>query len=60
MPLGPRPDRIGNYEEIAPYFEFWRRYPVPDGALRVYGVGHDALDTTVKHIPKGSDGRAMG
>lgn len=53
-------DRIGNFEEIAPYFEFWGRYPVPDGALRVYGVGYDALDPTVEHIPKGSDGRAMG
>lgn len=52
-------DRVGNFEEIAPYFEFWNRYPVPDGALRVYGVGHDELDPSVAHIPKGKDGRAL-
>lgn len=53
-------DRIGNFEEIAPYFELWSRYPVPDGALRIYGVGHDKLDPSVPHIPKGKDGRALG
>lgn len=53
-------DRVGNFEEIAPYFEFWNRYPVPDGALRIYGVGHDVLDPSVPHIPKGKDGRALG
>lgn len=52
-------DRVGNFEEIAPYFEFWSRYPVADGVLRVYGVGHDALDSSVPHIPKGKDGRAL-
>lgn len=53
-------DRVGNFEEIAPYFEFWGRYPVPDGALRVYGIGHDALDSSVPHIPKSTAGRALG
>lgn len=53
-------ERIGNFEEIAPYFEFWQRYPVPSGALRVYGVGHDALDPTIPHIPKTTAGRALG
>jgi hypothetical protein len=52
-------DRIGNYEEIAPYFELWQRYPLVDGALRLYGIAHDALDSTVPHIPKGTDGRAL-
>lgn len=52
-------DRVGNFEEIAPYFEFWNRYPVPDGVLRFYGVGHDELDPSVAHIPKGKDGRAL-
>jgi hypothetical protein len=51
-------DRVGNYEELEPYFEFWRRYPVMEGMLRIYGVEHDALDSTVPHIPKGSDGYA--
>lgn len=52
-------DRVGNFEEVAPYFEFWNRYPIPDGVLRVYGVCHDELDPTVPHIPKGKDGRAL-
>jgi hypothetical protein len=52
-------DRVGNFEEVAPYFEFWKRYPVADGVLRVYGVGHDKLDSSVPHIPKGKDGRAL-
>lgn len=52
-------DRVGNFEEVAPYFEFWNRYPVPDGVLRVYGVSHDQLDPSVAHIPKGRDGRAL-
>lgn len=52
-------DRVGNFEELTPYFQFWGRYPVPDGALRIYGVGHDALDPTVPHIPKGTAGRAL-
>jgi hypothetical protein len=52
-------DRVGNFEEIAPYFEFWSRYPVADGALRVYGVDYDQLDPSVPHIPKGRDGRAL-
>ena len=53
-------ERIGNFEELEPYFEFWGRYPVPDGALRVYGIGYDKLDASVPHIPKASDGRALG
>lgn len=52
-------DRVGNFEEIAPYFELWSRYPVPDGALQIYGVAHDELDPTVPHIPKGRDGMAL-
>jgi hypothetical protein len=52
-------DRVGNFEEIAPYFELWRRYPVENGAIRLYGIAHDVLDSTVPHIPKGKDGRAL-
>jgi hypothetical protein len=52
-------DRVGNFEEIAPYFELWERYPLSNGALRIYGIAHDALDSSVPHIPKGKDGRAL-
>lgn len=51
-------ERVGNFEELAPYFELWSRYPVPNGALRIYGVAHDNLDPTAPYIPKRTDGRA--
>jgi len=53
-------DRVGNFEELSPYFEFWARYPIEDGVLRVYGTTHDVLDPLAPHIPKGKDGRARG
>jgi hypothetical protein len=53
-------ERVGNFEELAAYFEFWRRYPVSNGALRVYGVAHDSLNSTVPYIPKRKSGRALG
>lgn len=53
-------DRVGNFEELSPYFEFWSRYPIQNGVLRVYGTAQDALDPLVPHIPKGKDGRARG
>jgi len=52
-------DRVGNFEELAPYFELWGRYPLENGVLRAYGIAHDALDSTIPHIPKGKDGRAL-
>lgn len=53
-------DRVGSFEELSPYFGFWGRYPVPSGALRIYGMSHDVIDNSVPHIPKGTDGRALG
>jgi hypothetical protein len=53
-------DRVGNFEELSPYFEFWGRYPIREGILRIYGTSHDVLDPLVPHIPKGKDGRAKG
>jgi hypothetical protein len=53
-------DRVGNFEELAPYFEFWSRFPMKAGVLRIYGVAHDELDTEIPYIPKGTDGRALG
>lgn len=51
-------DRVGNYEELEPYFDLWGKYPVPNGVLRIYGVLHDALDPSAPYIPKGVSGRA--
>jgi hypothetical protein len=51
-------DRVGSFEELRPYFPLWERYPLRDGVLRIYGLGHDHLSTDVEHIPKKDDGRA--
>ncbi|HTR75850.1 MAG TPA: hypothetical protein VMH33_11425 [Solirubrobacterales bacterium] len=53
-------DRVGNFEELAPYFEFWAKFPMEAGVLRIYGVAHDELDPKIPYIPKGRDGRALG
>jgi hypothetical protein len=52
-------ERVGNFEELAPYFEFWGKFPVQSGVLRIYGVAHDELDSEVPYIQKGRDGRAL-
>ncbi|WMD19950.1 hypothetical protein RAS12_25575 [Achromobacter seleniivolatilans] len=49
-------DRVGNYEEIAPYFEVWRSWPHVQGLLAVIAVQHDAESDDVPLIPKGTDG----
>lgn len=52
-------DRIGNYDELVPYFPVWRGIcSVVDGVLSIVVVEHDALSHDVPRIPKGTDGRA--
>jgi hypothetical protein len=52
-------DRVGNYDEIEPYFPMWRALPLPPTAvLDVYVVEHDDVLRDVLPIPKGTDGRA--
>lgn len=55
-------DRIGNYEELVPYFPVlagkasdWRG----QGGVTLMGVQHDRTDTSVLRIAKGTDGRAL-
>jgi hypothetical protein len=52
-------DRIGNYEELEPYFNFWLNsiasYP---GVLLILGIEQDVISFDVPKIPKGTDGRA--
>ncbi len=52
-------DRIGNYEELEPYFNFWLNsiasYP---GVIVILGFEHDEISVDVPRIPKGTDGRA--
>lgn len=50
-------DRVGNYEELAPYFDVWRAIKL-DGVLAVIAIEHDDTSHSVEHIPKGTDGRA--
>lgn len=52
-------DRIGNFQELEPYFAQYRDYPIPNGVLAVIEIEHDATDPTVPLIRKGTDGRAL-
>ena len=52
-------DRVGNYEELEPYFDVWRAVAIREGFLAVFVVEHDAIDSTVTRITKGTDGRAL-
>jgi Restriction endonuclease BamHI len=52
-------DRIGNYEELEPYFDVWRAVSISDGFLAIFVVEHDQLDENVPTLAKGTDGRAL-
>lgn len=52
-------DRVGNFEEIEPYFDLWRAIPCEDGILAVIAVEHDGTSDKVPRITKGTDGRAL-
>lgn len=52
-------DRIGNYEELEPYFDVWRSAKVENGFLIVIAVEHDGVSGDVPRIPKGTNGRAV-
>jgi hypothetical protein len=53
-------DRIGNFEELCPYFPLWRRAEgIQSGVLAIFAIEHDALSDTVPRILKGTDGRAL-
>ncbi|MBF2017183.1 MAG: restriction endonuclease [Rivularia sp. T60_A2020_040] len=52
-------DRIGNYEELEPYFDVWRAVNINKGFLEIFVVEHDAIDSNIPTITKGTDGRAL-
>jgi hypothetical protein len=52
-------DRIGNWEEIEPYFPVWRSARWDNGVLVVVGVEQDGVSPDVPRIPKGTDGRSL-
>ena len=50
-------DRVGNFDELVPYFSFWD-HPDASGLLVLVAIEHDAKDLGVSQIPKGTDGRS--
>ncbi len=52
-------DRIGNFEEISPYFPLYSRIQIDNGVIVVLGVEYDKLSKHVILIPKGKDGNAI-
>lgn len=51
-------DRIGNYEELEPYFTMYSNLNIDFGHIEVIGVEHDSVSEDVILIPKGKDGNA--
>jgi len=51
-------DRIGNYEELSPYFQLYPKLTITEGVMGVFGVEHDRTSNKVLFIPKGKDGNA--
>lgn len=51
-------DRIGNIEELRPYFPLWKTIQIKEGALRIIVVEYNATSLSVPKIPKGTDGWA--
>lgn len=52
-------DRIGNYQELMPYFEHFRKC-CPDFPFDIISVTYDDISNVSPLIPKGTDGRARG
>ncbi|MBP5975637.1 restriction endonuclease [Brasilonema sp. CT11] len=52
-------DRIGNFEELEPYFDVWRAVRIEEGFLAIFVIEHDQIDSNVPTITKGTDGRAL-
>lgn len=51
-------DRVGNFQELQPYFSVYKNFNIQDGYLAIVEIEHDTLDEKAPLIPKGTDGRA--
>lgn len=51
-------DRIGNVNELEPYFPLWSGVPCKNGVFEIVVIEQDDTSETVKKIPKGTDGRS--
>lgn len=52
-------DRIGNYQEVEPFFTLYEALPLKGCVLAVMEIEHDAEDASVPAITKGTDGWAL-
>jgi hypothetical protein len=52
-------DRVGNWDEIAPYLDLWKSLSGVRGNLQIIVVEHDDISYNVPRINKGTDGRAL-
>ena len=51
-------DRIGNYEELMPYFPMYSNLRISEGVIGVISVSHDSTSEEAPLIPKGTDGNS--
>lgn len=51
-------DRIGNYEELAPYFPMYQNLKIQEGFIGIIAIEHDEVSYDADFIPKGKDGNA--
>lgn len=52
-------DRVGNFEELEPYFPLYKSLNLKEGLFGIIAVEHDGLSENSLRIPKGTDGRAL-
>lgn len=52
-------DRVGNLQELEPYFPLWRSLKCEEGLLGVIAIEHDAVSKKVPRISKSTAGRAV-
>lgn len=53
-------DRIGNLQELEPYFPLWKSLKCEEGLLGVIAIQHDGVSKKVPKITKSTAGRARG
>lgn len=49
-------DRVGNFQELSPYFTLFKNLNLQSGYLAVIEIEHDETDNKAPMIPKGTDG----
>lgn len=52
-------DRIGNYEELSPYFSLYQNININNGVMAVIAIDYDEISELAEIIPKGKDGNAI-